>query len=169
MSAGPAGDERPELERWRAEQRLAVVAGAVPVEGRFEADGPDVKGLSGADHGGCSGRTAAERLQPLSTHIGDLDALDPCRPLRDERVVEPSERFELLAFLDRGVDDRDQVEVALAGVETAGSERPEQVQAEEIRAEMALERLRQLFERVARSRHVGAVHRAVLPSTRSHL
>ena len=65
-------------------------------------------------------------------HVHDLNALDPCRPLGHERVVETSQLLELLPFFDLGRDDRHQVKVALAGVEPTCCKRTEQVQPKQI-------------------------------------
>ena len=66
-------------------------------------------GSPGLMSGNTAGRAPAERLEDASIHIGDLDPLDPFGPVAHERVMEVSQRVELLPFLDRGVDDCDHV------------------------------------------------------------
>ena len=100
----------------------------MPVEGRVKACVPYVKRLAGADHGDAAARAITERSQHPAIHVYDLNALNPCKPLGHEGVVETSQRLKLLPLFDLRRDDRDQVKVALAGVERACGERTEQVQ-----------------------------------------
>ena len=88
VPVGTGADLRAEIKRWRTENRLAPCADVVPVEGRVEAYVPYVKRLAGVDHGDAAARAIAERSQHRTIHVRDLNALDPCRPLRHERVVE---------------------------------------------------------------------------------
>ena len=87
-----------------------------------------VKRLAGADDGHAAARAITERSQHPAIHVYDLNALDPGRPLGHERIVETSQRLKLLPLFDLSRDDRQQVKVALAGVETTCGKRPEQVQ-----------------------------------------
>jgi hypothetical protein len=106
-----AADFWPEFKRRRPENCFALRADAAPVKGELEACVSDVERLAGADHGDAAGGAIAEGSQDVESHVGNLDALNPGRPLGHECIVEGSQRVELLPFLNRRGGDRHQVEV----------------------------------------------------------
>ena len=88
MPEGVGGDLRPEFERRRTENRLALCRHAVPVEGGLEASVPDVKRFAGADHCDAAPWTIGERSEHVAIDIHDLDAFDPRRAFGNERLME---------------------------------------------------------------------------------
>ena len=165
-SVRAGADFRPEIKRLRPEDCFALRADAVPVKGELEACVSDVERLAGAEHGDAAIGAIAEGSQDVESHVRNLDALNPRRPLGHKCIVEGSQRVELLPLLDWRGDDRHEVEVALTGVEPTCCKRTEQVQPQQVCPEMTLQRRGELLQGFP-AIHRGTVsHLAnILPST----